>query len=328
VSGEPNSPDLSGDPVVVVVEEGEAGSRLDVFLAATFTRHSRVQLRKAITAGTVTVDGGHAKPSYRLNAGQSISIALPDLPREGPVPENIPLDVLHEDECLAVVNKPPGMVVHPSKGHWSGTLTSALAYRFENLSSTGGATRPGIVHRLDRDTSGVIVVAKTDIAHVSLAAQFEARTVEKVYAAIVSPAPDRDADVIEKSIGAHPHQREKKAIREGHSTSRAAKTFYEVEQRRPPYALLRVFPKTGRTHQIRVHLAHVGSPVLCDRLYSGRASLEDPTPDTAAAAGPLLDRQALHARRLTFDHPLSNERCTFEAPLPEDMQNTLNRLGF
>ncbi|QDU95470.1 RluA family pseudouridine synthase [Lignipirellula cremea] len=319
--------ELSEDAVDVVVPEDQAGARLDVFLASHFSRHSRVQLRRAISAGTVSVDGAGAKPSYRLLAGQVVRIALPDLPREGPRPENIPLDVVFEDESLAVVNKPRGMVVHPGKGHWEGTLTSALAFRFENLSTTGGATRPGIVHRLDRDTTGVLVVAKNDITHTHLAAQFQDRTVEKVYAAIVSPSPDRDADIIEKPIGPHPHQRDKMAIREHHASSREAKTFYEVEKRFRGFALLRVFPKTGRTHQIRVHLAHVGCPVLCDRLYGGRAVINRGEIEGTSSDEMLLDRQALHARRLTFDHPHTGERMTFEAPLPPDMQSVLDALA-
>jgi 23S rRNA pseudouridine1911/1915/1917 synthase len=219
------------------------------------------------------------------------------------------------------------MVVHPSKGHWSGTLTAALAFHFQQLSTAGGPTRPGIVHRLDRDTSGVIVVAKSDPVHVDLASQFEVRTVEKQYFAIVAGNPDRDADVIEQPIGVHPYQREKMAIRSDHRTSRDARTFYEVQQRFGRFAAVAVVPKTGRTHQIRVHLVHVGCPVLCDPLYGGRdrvtrGELRGDLPDDIV----LLDRTALHARRLTFSHPVTGERVTIEAPLPADLVAVLDEL--
>ena len=280
------------------------GLRLDAYLAQQFPDCSRVRLRCVINAAEATVDGRRIKAAHRLRAGQHVAIMLPPPPREAPPPEAIPIDVLYEDECLAVINKPAGMVVHPAKGHWTGTLAGGLTRHFQQLSSVGGPARPGIVHRLDRDTSGLMVVARTDRAHLDLAAQFEARTVEKEYFAIVAGEPDHDRDVIERAIGAHPYQREKMAIRTGHGTSRDAQTFYEVEERFEGFAALRVCPKTGRTHQIRVHLAHIGCPVLCDRLYGGRAQI---TRGEIRRAGEddqvLLGRQALHARRLTFRHP-------------------------
>ena len=177
--------------------------------------------------------------------------------------------------AIVVVNKPAGMIVHPAKGHWEGTLASALAHHFGTLSGRGGPTRPGIVHRLDRDTSGVIVVAKNDQAHDALAAQFKSREVEKEYLAIVVGVPDRDRDVIDEPIGDHPTQREKKAIRREDPSARPAVTVYEVVERFAGYALVRALPKTGRTHQIRIHLAHIGYPVLCDRLYGGRAIITE-----------------------------------------------------
>jgi 23S rRNA pseudouridine1911/1915/1917 synthase len=258
------------------------------------------------------------------------------VPREGPAPQEIPLSILHEDEAIIVVDKPPGMIVHPAKGHWEGTLASALAHHFGALSQRGGPTRPGIVHRLDRDTSGVIVVAKNDQVHDALAAQFKARQVEKQYFAIVAGAPDRDRDVIDEPIGNHPTHREKKAIRRNDPSARLAVTRYEVVERFAGYALLRVLPKTGRTHQIRIHLAHVGFPVLCDRLYGGRAQLSElelipragaAEPSAAVTSPePLLKRQALHAHRLTLTHPASGQRMSFEAALPADMLQTLDSL--
>lgn len=312
---------------VVTVDESEDNDRLDAFLVRHFPKYSRVKLQRAIASGDVTLDGKKAKSSTRIVANQRIEFRLPDPVPEGSIPEDIPINILFEDEHMVAINKPPAMVVHPAKGHWSGTLTAALAFHFKNLSSVGGPTRPGIVHRLDRDTSGVIVVAKTDTAHHYLAAQFEARTVKKEYLAIVSPAPDRDSDLINKPIGAHPYQREKKAIREDHPTSREAVSVFEVEKRYQGFALVRVKPKTGRTHQIRVHMAHAGSGVLCDRLYSGRAllTLKDLT-RVEEDDQVILDRHALHAHRIDIEHPVSGERMVFEAPLAEDMVRTLEAL--
>lgn len=311
----------------LIVDQNEDQERFDSFLRRHFPKFSRVKLQRSIASGHALIDGKRAKSSTRVRTGQSVEFEPPAASPEGSLPEDIPLDVLYEDDSLVAINKSPAMVVHPAKGHWSGTLTAALAFRFENLSSIGGPTRPGIVHRLDRDTSGVILVAKTDSAHKHLASQFEKRTVLKEYLAIVSPAPDRDCDQIDKPIGAHPYQREKKAIREGHSTSRSAQSVYEVEERFQGFGIVRVKPRTGRTHQIRVHLAHIGCPVLCDRLYSGRAKLDriDLTRDSGDAKL-LLDRQALHAHKIEFDHPGSGERLQFEAPLPSDMSQTLDAL--
>jgi len=301
--------------------------RLDVLLARQFPQFSRVHIRKMIVAGGATVDGRRTKVAYRLQAGERVHVTLPELPRDGPEPEDIPLEILYEDDHLAAINKPPAMVVHPSKGHWSGTLTAALAFHFDRLSQCGGPARPGVVHRLDRDTSGVIVVAKTDAAHLALARQFEQRSTKKGYAAIVLRAPELDRDVIDRPIGAHPSQREKMAIREGHATTRVAQTYYEVAERFRGFALLRLLPRTGRTHQIRVHLASIASPVLCDRLYGGRARLTrgDLSGDEQDATV-LLSRQALHAHRLQIRHPATDEILQFEAPLPEDMQQTLREL--
>ena len=318
---------LSDLPVELVVKPEEQGERLDAYLARHFTKHSRVQLRKVIVAGGVTVDGGGCKVSYRLKPGQRVSIQLPQMPAAGPNPENIPLDILYEDEFLLAVNKPPGMVVHPARGHWSGTLTSALAYHFKNLSQAGGANRPGIVHRLDRDTSGVLVVAKTDPIHYALAEQFSDRTTEKEYFAITVGIPDRDRDQIDQPIGMHPYQREKMAIRAGHSSSRDAATFYEVLERFDGFAAVKVLPKTGRTHQIRVHLAHAGIPVLCDKLYSGRSQItRGEIRRDLADSEVLLSRQALHAARIKLTHPETGQPIEFTAPLPADLQQVLCEL--
>ena len=310
-----------------IVYDADHNERLDSFLAKQFAKHSRVKIQRAIAARQVLVDGDSAKSSTRLKKGQVVTVDDLRVDSEEPIPEKIDLDVLYEDDSIIAINKPSAMVVHPAKGHWSGTLTSALAYHFQQLSQVGGPTRPGIVHRLDRDTSGVIIVAKTDEAHLNLAAQFEKRVVEKEYLAIVTPAPDRDQDLIEKPIGAHPYQREKKAIRDHHVSSRPASTMFEVVERLQGFALVRVRPKTGRTHQIRVHMAHIGSPVLCDALYSGRSRLSiDELSGKTAGGTMLLNRQALHAHRLKIQHPTSGKVLEIEAPLPEDIQQTLAAL--
>jgi 23S rRNA pseudouridine1911/1915/1917 synthase len=318
--------ELSFEPIEIVVAEGQADVRLDWFLAQQFPRYSRTFLRRAINAATVRVDDKRVKASHRVNAGERISVVLPELPREGPEPADIPLDILYEDAWLAAINKPPGMVVHPGKGNWRGTLASALQFHFDRLSGLGGPTRPGIVHRLDRDTSGVIVVAKNDRAHKSLADQFEARTVTKEYFAVVAGEPDRDRDVIDLPIGFHPHQREKMAVRPSHPDSRPAQSFYEVIERFDGFSTVRILPKTGRTHQIRVHLAAIGCPVLCDRAYGGRAELTlgelRRTPDEEV----LLDRQALHARRLLLSHPETGAPLEIVAPLPVDLGRVVDEL--
>jgi 23S rRNA pseudouridine1911/1915/1917 synthase len=317
----------AGSPIERTIEPEHAGCRLDVFLARQLPQFSRAQLRRAIDAGAVSLNGRTAKAGQRLKAGEQLQMALPDLPRPGPVPEDIPLEVLFEDERLAAINKPPGMVVHPAKGHWSGTLTAALAFHFQQLSGAGGPTRPGIVHRLDRDTSGVLIVAKTDAAHYAIAEQFAARTVEKEYFAIVVGTVDRDRDVIDMPIGAHPYQREKMAIRRDHPTSRPAQTMYEVAERFDGFATVNVRPKTGRTHQIRVHLAAIGCPVLCDKQYGGRAEItRGEIRRNASDHEVLLARQALHARRILLAHPTTGAAMTFEAPLPDDLETVLREL--
>jgi 23S rRNA pseudouridine1911/1915/1917 synthase len=318
---------LSSQPVELLVEDGESGVRLDAFLAHHFTDYSRTHLRRVIVAGGVKVDDGGGKPSYRLNPGQRVSIVLPEIPREAPTPENIPLEIVYQDDHLAVVNKPPGMVVHPARGHWTGTLAGAVQFHLGGLSTIGGPSRPGIVHRLDRDTSGAILIARHDQAHTKLAAQFEARTIEKEYFAIVLGCPDRDRDYVDQPIGVHPKQRDKMAIILDESRSRTARTFYEVAERFDGFAVVSVFPKTGRTHQIRVHLSHIGCPVLCDRLYGGRSQItrgeirRDPTDETL-----LLTRQALHARRLKFTHPATGKPMEIEVPLPPDLASVLAEL--
>lgn len=326
---------------VLTVGENDAGKRVDVLLAEMLENVSRARVRRIIDAGGVRIAGEACKPSTRLAPGQTVSVRLDAVEPEMPAAEPLPLEILYEDGDLVVIDKAPGMVVHPGRGRWSGTLVAALVHHFQELSTVGGPARPGIVHRLDRDTSGVMVVARNDVAHERIAAQFKARTVQKAYLAIVTGAPDRDRDWIDRPIGRHPHQREKMAIRSGHETSRNARTFYEVVERFSGYTLVRAEPKTGRTHQIRLHLMSIGCPVLCDRLYGGRAKitaaelLAGRTPPAAPVRQnerratpdrPVLSRQALHASELRFDHPTTGKRLSFCAPLPDDMQAVLDLL--
>jgi 23S rRNA pseudouridine1911/1915/1917 synthase len=317
------------------VVEQEHGERVDAVCALLLDAYSRVFLRKVIQEGGATVNGEVVKPSFRVRTGQCIALMLPPPPVDGPQPEAIELQVIYEDDALIAIDKPPGMVVHPAKGNWKGTLASALAYRFQQLSDVGGPTRPGIIHRLDRDTSGVILVAKTNAVHMKLSEQFEQRSILKEYLAISVGKIEFDRDAIRQPIGPHPYQRDKMAIRKDHPESRDAETLYEVVERFRGFCLVRLHPKTGRTHQIRVHLDHIGAPVLCDRLYAGHARitrgeirrrLVHGLPPQPGDDQVVLERQALHAHRIQFQHPLAGSQIELVSPLPADMQETLDLL--
>lgn len=318
-----------GEEVEYRTESSDEKSRLDQFLADRLPELSRVQIRRTIVEGGATVDGKRAKPSYRLKTNQSVRFQQPESRPTGPLPEEIPLDILFEDDDFAAINKPAGMVVHPAKGHWAGTLVAAMSFHFQQLSQVGGTVRPGIIHRLDRDTTGVILIAKNDSAHQKLASQWEARSVQKEYLALVSPVPDWDGMHVDAPIGPHPYQREKMAIRQSDSQAKHAETRFETVERFRSCALVRAFPKTGRTHQIRIHLTHKGYPILADKLYSGRSQIttDDLTPRDFRAEKPatrvLIARQALHAAALEVDHPATNKRIRFEAPLPSDFVDTI-----
>jgi 23S rRNA pseudouridine1911/1915/1917 synthase len=304
-------------------------ARLDQFLAGLFSDYSRSVIRKVIDAGGVAVNGNPAKASYKVRHGDQIRITLPAPTHDLPVPEDIPLTVLYEDEWLAVINKPPDMVVHPAKGHWSGTLVNALQFRFSELSHVNGDYRPGIVHRLDRDTSGVILVAKEEQAHRHLSYQFETRKIFKEYVAITAGVLDRDSDYIESRITKHPHDRIKMVVTRDEDESKEACSYYEAMERFRGFTLCRIQPRTGRTHQIRVHLASIGCPVLADKTYGGRDSFR--LSDLVAGLPPerdevLLNRQALHAYRLRFTHPHRGTVIEAVAPLPADMERTLSAL--
>jgi 23S rRNA pseudouridine1911/1915/1917 synthase len=313
----------------LVATGAEAGERLDRVLAARVADLSRSRLKALILEGRVSIGGRTiGDPSHRVNAGDAIAIEVPPPEPAAPAGEAIPLRVLFEDDALIVIDKPKGLVVHPAAGNRSGTLVNALiAHCGASLSGIGGVQRPGIVHRLDKDTTGVTVVAKTDCAHRALARQFadHGRTgaFERGYLAFVWGAPDRPRGAIDQPVGRHPHARDKMAVR---PDGRAAITHWEVGERygrtdgAPVASLLACRLETGRTHQIRVHLAHIGHPLMGDSVYGPGfktkvAKLSGP----AATALDALDRQALHAYLLAFEHPVTRELLEFESPLPADL---------
>jgi 23S rRNA pseudouridine1911/1915/1917 synthase len=318
-----------GRAIDLVVQHKTAGLRLDQFLVLHCPDFSRSILQKAVEAQCVLLNDAVTKASAKVKAGDRVRIWLPDPERPEPTPENIPLEILYEDEWLALVNKPFNMVVHPAKGNWSGTLVNALAWHFDDLSNLNGEYRPGIVHRLDRDTSGVILVAKEESTHRDLSLQFENRKVFKEYVAITQGELDRDSDYIERRIGHHKHDRIKMAVTDEDDDGKDAVTFYEVVERFRGYTFVRLHPKTGRTHQLRVHLASVGAPVLADKLYSGRDCfrLSDLNPHLDPARDEvLMPRQALHAWRLRVFHPKKKEVIAVQAPLPGEFEKTLAAL--
>ena len=319
-------PELSKTPSTFVVKARMEGKRIDAYLTSRYQDYSRSVMQKVIDADAVLVNGKTVKASYKVREGDEIHVWLPELADDIPTPEDIPIGVVYEDEALTVVNKPAGMVTHPAKGHWSGTLVNALQFHFDTLSTLAGEHRPGIVHRLDRDTTGLLIVAKDDLAHKNLALQFEQRTIRKEYLALVMGVPQRDSDYIERTIGPHPTHREKMAIRLPEDGGKEAVTFYEVLERFRGFAMVRCKPRTGRTHQIRVHLTHVGLPIVADKLYGSRDRLT--LGDLLTAVAPdaehvLIDRQALHAHTLCFDRPLDGRPLSLNAPLPADMARTL-----
>ena len=300
--------------VSLVVGEADGGQRLDLVFSA-MTGISRSQARRWIDEGRVKLNGEVCRPSRRVELGDALE-ATPPEPLPSPLtPEALPLAILHEDRDVIVIDKSAGQVVHPAPGHASGTLVNALLYHCADLAGVGGVLRPGIVHRLDRGTSGVLVVAKNDDAHRALAAQFHAHSIERVYRALVRGLPGAEGGRIDRPIGRHRTDRKRMSVnagagREAHTVWRVAKRFARSQR-----SWLEILPETGRTHQIRVHLASAGLPIVGDPVY-GRARLEDRE----------LGRPALHAAVLGFTHPRSGARVRFEAPLPVDLTDLLARL--
>ncbi len=295
-----------------VVSEPEQGSRVDQFLARKLVdRYSRSQIKKLIEAGQVRVEGGPVSAHYRVKSGEKVAVEGQEKKDDGTRAEAIPIDIVYEDTELLVVNKPAGMVVHPAHGNWAHTLVNALLYHVRDLSSgAGGPIRPGIVHRLDKDTSGLLVVAKNDQAHFFLARQFKDHRIDRTYEAIVRGVVQHDEGEIDEPVGRAFLNRKRVIIRP--SGGKSALTYYRVKKRFAKATWLEIKPKTGRTHQIRVHLAHLGHPVLGDFLY-GIKSLG-------------IDRQALHASELGFTHPRTKEKLHFKTAIPDDMKNLIRSL--
>ncbi len=289
----------------------EGGERLDRFVADSLPQLSRSAVQRLIKDGEIQVNGQPAKASLRLEAGDRVQITLPPDEPTDIQPESIPLDVLYEDEDLAAVNKPAGMVVHPAYGHTTGTLVNAALARWPEMAAAGGMERAGIVHRLDKDTSGVIVLAKSAAALEALQAQFKARTVHKRYLALVEGVPATPGGLIDAPIGRDQKQRKRMAVRHD---GRKAVTRYTLLEDLDSHALLALEPQTGRTHQIRIHLAWLGHPVVGDQVYGFRKQRIK------------MKRLFLHAAELQVDSPTSGDRLTFEAPLPAGLQNILDKL--
>jgi 23S rRNA pseudouridine1911/1915/1917 synthase len=326
----------ASDPAAVrreleLVNQGEA-TRLDLFLCEQLPGRSRAFIQKLIHGGHISFPGmespREAKPSTTVASAMRVKVVIPPVRKMDLAPRNIPLEIVYEDKDLAVVVKPAGLVVHPSPNQDESTLVHGLLYHLKDLSGIGGEERPGIVHRLDRDTSGVLLVAKTDQAHHHLSTQFKSRSVSKIYWAIVRGGPPAAQGRLDLPIGRSYYHRKKMMVRTDRG-SREAITEYRILEEFKGYALAEVSPKTGRTHQIRVHMAKIHLPVACDQLY-GREKKIYPSDLTgkprATGETPLIERQALHARSIRFRHPVSNEELFFEVELPQDMKNLLEAL--
>jgi 23S rRNA pseudouridine1911/1915/1917 synthase len=305
-----------------IVEQSLPGGRLDIFLRERYPAVSRGALQRLIEQGYIRVNGQVIKSTHSPRAGEQVEVHWPDARATEAQPEDIPLDVLFEDASLLVLNKPPGLVVHPAAGHEEHTLVNALLHHCEgSLSGIGGVARPGIVHRLDKETSGCLVVAKNDEAHLALARQFEERTVEKIYDAIVLGELVRDTGEVRASIARHPTHRKRMAVRDHTEDSRFAHTTYRVVERLVRATHVEVAIHTGRTHQIRVHFHFIGHPILGDVTYAAKANKR-----FAEATGYEAPRVLLHAHKLAFVHPRTGKKLKFTAPLPEDFQAALKFL--
>ena len=321
-------PERGLETLDIVLHHEPTDPRLDRFLAQRWPDHSRTTYQKLIREGRVLVnDEPVTKPSAEIHIRDHIFVTLYKRQSLGIIPEPIPISVLYEDEDMVVVNKAPGILVHPARGNPHGTLVNAVAYYAHQLSKGGDPFRPGVVHRLDRDTSGIIIFAKNDTAHVRLARQWEDRTVEKEYVTVVEGVPELDADVIDEPLGKDHHIREKYAVRRD-GTGREASSHYEVSEVFDGFAVVHVHPKTGRTHQIRIHMAHIGHRVVADRMYGSRdkVMLQEIARGKADHDEVVIARQALHAASLRLTHPRTRRPLLFEAPLPADMVRLLEAL--
>ena len=304
-----------------MISEKDAGVRLDVFVSDN-TELSRSAAAKLIESGNITVFGNTCAKKYELRALDEVEINLPEPEPTEALPENIPLEVVYEDSDIIVINKPVGMVVHPAPGNYTGTLVNALLYHCkDSLSGIGGVIRPGIVHRIDKDTSGLLVVAKNDAAHLALAEEISHHGVEREYHALVRGGFKNDTGTVDAPIGRHPVDRKKMAVltSEGANAKRAV-THYEVIRRYGSVSYVRCLLETGRTHQIRVHMSHIGHALLGDEVYSTVKTRFE------KLHAPLLHGQALHAKRLSLTHPTTKERMSFECELPAEFKELLDIL--
>jgi 23S rRNA pseudouridine1911/1915/1917 synthase len=313
---------IRGDEFSFPADAAGSGIRLDVFIAERLVDCSRSFAGQLITGGHVRVNGQARKPAYRLKAGDIVTGCIPPPRPSGFLPEPIPLHILYEDEHIVVVNKPPGLVVHPAPGHYSGTLVNGLLYHCPDLGGIGDELRPGIVHRLDKDTSGTLVAAKNAAALEHLARQFKRRSVTKDYLALVHGDMPAPSGIIRLPIGRHPVDRKRMSTRS--RRGREAETGWRVARCLGGFTLLELRLSTGRTHQIRVHCAAIQRPIVGDPVY-GRRTAAAGSADMHALLAPVR-RQMLHAWRLEIDHPRSGERMRFESPLPEDMKGLIARL--
>lgn len=331
-------------PLLLRVGSALQERRLDKYLHGRFSNYSRVMLQEIIKAGAVKVNGQSAKPSLKLSPDDLIEITLPELPKTEIPPENIPLDIIYEDNDFIIINKPANIIVHPARGNTSGTIANALAFHLtssesepdeqeqpdsidkdDELPVAMGDFRPGIVHRLDKNTTGVMILAKNNVAQWKIAKQFHDRHVEKSYMAIVHGTPDLTRDRVSAPLGINLKFRYKYAVRP--EDGKEAITFYEVLEGFRGFSLLKLTPKTGRTHQIRVHLSHIKHPIVADEMYGGKLvypwQLKNTEPNPEA---PVISRCALHAATIQFTHPTTKQIVRFEAPLPPDMANMLDLL--
>lgn len=309
------------DAITLTVPVTEAGARLDQFLARQ-AGYSRARLQRWLKAGLVLVNGLPRSASYKVRSGDRIALTVPPPEPAHLAAEALPLDIVFEDADIIVVNKPPGLVVHPGPGHRQGTLLNALLAHCPELQDIGDVSRPGLVHRLDKDTSGLLAAAKTALAHEALVRQFQARQVEKTYVALVWGRFKTKTGEIETEIGRHPSARQKMSVHA--RRGKAALTQWRVlEEYAAPLTLMELKPRTGRTHQLRVHLAALGHPVVGDAAYGGGAARLKAEPRLKGLK-PLVTRQLLHAKALGFTHPRTGEMVAFEAPLPQDFQEVLD----
>jgi len=322
-------PNLSPETIRILrVAEHQRKERLDKYLTQFLPDLTRSRIQQLIADGFITVAGATTRPSYQVSPGQEIVVRITAPPPSELIPEAIPLRVVYEDQYLIVVDKPAGMVVHPACGHPSGTLANALLYHYETLSQMSGAGRPGIVHRLDKETSGLLVAARDDRTHAALSAQFKEKSTEREYVAVVWGHPQPERGTVASFLARSSSDRRKIVVSPG--PGKWAVTHYEITEKFRHLSLLRLNLETGRTHQIRVHLSHLGHPVFGDPVYAGRKSKITGlnVEDTRLLVGLLenFKRQALHARLLGFVHPHTKQKLRFESELPKDMQELIMAL--